>query len=168
MDFFRKLRQLRTKLAASMHLVIGKYRFSRNHLSRAAAHFQQHMALAGPSFEAHAYLGRIYLKLGRFDCARKEFARARFIDPNMSIDKDLPNDVLIEMAERYYRPTHFVRRSDNAAPLISVDYDRGRTRSIHDDFSSQAERDHFSVLPPISSEDIKGIDWEDLSRQLDE
>lgn len=145
-------------MAAKAHLRRGVRLYRAGHFAPAVAHIQTAVILSGPTFEAHLYLGKIYLRLGRFDRARREFAQARFLDPARFAAKGLPEDVLLQMAQRFYQPLWAGFRTseeDDLAPEQPLD-----------DFSSAAERERFRALPPIDPDDLGDIDLEDLANRL--
>ncbi|MFG0319806.1 MAG: tetratricopeptide repeat protein, partial [Planctomycetota bacterium JB042] len=104
MDPIGAVRQLWNRFSAWLHLRRGIRLYRRGRFARAAAHIHAALLRAGPSFTAHLVLGKIYLRLNRFDRARQEFAQARFLDPGRFSAQGLPEDLLLEMAERFYQP----------------------------------------------------------------
>lgn len=164
----RLLRILLNRVFAYAHVRRGVHLFRRGKFMRAGAHIHTGLLLGGPSFTAHLYLGRIYLRLSRFERARHEFAQARLIDPGRFAAQGLPEDVLLELAERPWpardERERVPRESDRTrAPLAPL----GSSRSIADDFCSNSERERFRVLPPIRREDIDQLDWRDANSLFD-
>lgn len=165
MDPFGAARHLWHRFAAWLHLRRGVRLYRRGRFAGAASQIQAALLLAGPSFTAHLVLGKIYLRLNRFDRARQEFAQARFLDPGRFAAQGLPEDLLLEMAERFYQPLWRDARGPGATEPVPPAKRRHRHR---DDFSSASERARFRVLPPIRPEDVESIDWSELSRLLDD
>ncbi len=162
------VRQTWNRFVAWLHLQRGFRYYQRGRFGRAAAHIHASLLRGGPSFRAHLLLGKIYLRLNRFDRARREFAQARFIDPNLFSAQGLPEDLLLEMAERFYQPLWRQSADEEESGRREPVPPRRERRAGHDDFSSASERARFQVLPPIRPEDIDDVNWEDLSSLLDE
>lgn len=145
-------------MAAKAHLRRGVRLYRVGRFAPAVAHIQTAVLLSGPTFEAHLYLGKIFLRVGRFDRARREFAQARFLDPSRFAAKGLPEDVLLQMAQRFYQPLW--------AGLRTNEEDRAEEMGPGDDFSSLAERERFRILPPIGPDDLDDMDYEELANRL--
>jgi hypothetical protein len=101
--------------------------------------------------------------LSRFDRARREFALARYLDPGRFATEGLPEDVLLELAQRFYQPLweepgNGIVRAPLKGPLANGSGSRAR-EGAHDDFASTAERERFRVLPPLDRNDIDELDW---------
>ncbi len=158
MTAFRRFSRLLHRVLAAIHLVRGRSLYRGGQFARASDHVQQCLAYGGPSFSAHLLLGKIFMRLSRFDRARREFALARYLDPYRFATEDLPEDALLELAQRFYQPIWDEPGTGVRAPLRGPVVNRAR-QSVHDDFASQAERDRFRVLPPIGRDDIEGLDW---------
>lgn len=157
MQVLQKIRQFWYRLSARAHLRRGVKLYRDGQFAPAVTHLQTALLLGGPSFTAHLHLGKIFLRLGRFDRARREFDQARRLDPARFAARGLPEDVLLEMAQRFYQPLWAGPRADEDEDLEMLP---------GDDFSSDAERDRFRILPPIEPEDVEDVDLEDLARRL--
>jgi len=162
MNPLRAIHRTIDRIAAWLHLQSGQRLYRRGRFARAAARIQDAIALEGPSFRAHLLLGKIYLRLNRFDRARQEFAKARFLDPGRFSAEGLPEDLLLEMAERFYQP---IWRDSSAGPdgRGSPVPATESVRRARDDFSSDTERARFSILPPIRADELDHVDWSDSS-----
>lgn len=167
MNPIQSIRSAWNRFIGFVHLRRGAHHYRRGNLARAASHIHAALRCSGPSFHAHLMLGRVYLRLNRFDRAREEFARARYLDPRRFMAHGLPEDLLLDMAERFQRNTRLSGHGDGGREPVT----HGRSSSRHvqrDDFSSADERARFRLLPPIQPEELDDVDWEDLSRFLDE
>ncbi len=114
------------------------------------------------SFVAHFLLGRVYWRDRAIVKAKREFDVAWQIDP-----------------ERFERAYARLRSQYDGAPElfsypgtedqgpwqvhVSV---RREVKKIHTDFSSEAERQRFKKLPPITRDDITSIDWDRFESEL--
>lgn len=159
MFLLRALRRMILSIAAFAEYRAGLRLYSRGRFGRALLCIERSLALGGPSFGAHLHLGKIQLRLGRFDRARQEFAAARRIDPGRFASHGLPEDVLLEMAERFYQPLW-----RHGGPALQS---RARSAERADDFASAAERERFRGLPPIRREDIENVDWREADSLLE-
>lgn len=161
--FSQPVWSLARRVLAALHLARGKQLYARGRFAAAGAHVQRALTLHGPSFDAHLCLGKIYMRLSRYDRARREFALARYLDPGRFAAQGLPEDILLEMAQRFYQPLWSQKPPRDASTVGRGDARGMRsTPRIVDDFSSAAERERFRVLPPIHPSDIDEIDWSTL------
>lgn len=161
----RWLRRLFHRTLAAIYLRRGRRLFRSGKFEPGADELRKCLAIGGPNFSAHLLLGQIYLRTSRFDRARREFALARYLDPGRFVANGLPEDVLLEFAQRFHPNAP---RREPRAPV-------GDAAKIHrspasrperaDDFVSAAERERFRILPPIGADDIDRIDW-DRARDL--
>ncbi|MBI4879233.1 MAG: tetratricopeptide repeat protein [Planctomycetes bacterium] len=166
MRIVRLLRHSWDRAIALLHLRRGTSLYRKGRFAPAASHLHEALFLGGPSFTAHLFLGRIYLRLNRFDRARQELARARFMNPGRFAAQVLPEDMLLEMIERILRPDH--QGGCAAAGREPAQRHFVAQREAADDFSSPAERDRFRALPPIQPEDSENLNWGELGRLLEE
>jgi hypothetical protein len=157
----RRLSRVFRRVLAAIHLIRGRRLYRSGQFALASERVQYALALGGPSFGAHLVLGKIYMRLSRFDRARREFALARYLDPVRFATEGLPEDVLLELAQRFYQPLW--EEPVNGAVIAPLRGPRasgsGARNAAHDDFVSPAERERFRVLPPIARDEIDGIDW---------
>jgi hypothetical protein len=142
------------RLFATLSLRRGIQHFSTGDLIRAAALIHHSMILQGPTFRAHLFLGRIYLRQNRLDRSRQEFARARALDPGRFALQGAADELLLEMA----------RRIQVRQPVPG----RVARRPVKDDFSSAAERRRFKVLPPLQVEELERVDWDEAASLFEE
>ncbi len=166
MQILPLLRHAWNRAIALVHLRRGTSLYRQGRFGPAASHLHEALFLGGPSFTAHLFLGRIYLRLNRFERARQELARARFLNPGRFAAQVLPEDLLLEMIERVLRPGPHggcAAAGPEPAPQRFVAH-----REAADDFSSPAERDRFRALPPIQPEDSENLNWGELGRLLDD
>ena len=117
------------------------------------------------SFFAHFMLGRLYWRDHVAVKAKREFDLAWQIDP-----------------ERFERAYARLRESPDGAPELfaytpqkpapaprieplSIPLAVGET-TRSDDFLDDEERARFEAMPPISAEEIRQIDWEQLEAEI--
>lgn len=160
-------RRLQSRVRAFLALRAGTWLYERGELLKAADALHDCIANGGSSFKAHLLLGKIWLRVGRFERAREEFARARFLDPARFASHGLPEDVLIEMAQRYVRPRRQLAPDTASSSVGFAASGYSAPMPAHDDFSSAEERRRFRALPPISADDVRNIDWRDASDLFD-
>lgn len=158
MRFFRRLL---ARVLAALYLRRGRRLFAIGRFESAADELRKALAVGGPSFTAHLCLGQIYLRTARFDRARREFALARYLDPGRFAAEGLPEDVLLEFAQRFHPTSH---RREPRPPIgdaarVTREPGGANEHAQLGDFVSSAERDRFRILPPIGAEDIDRIDW---------
>lgn len=169
MTRFRNLwRRMQSRVRAFLALRAGSWLYERGELLKAADALHDCVAHGGSSFKAHLLLGKIWLRVGRFERAREEFARARFLDPARFASHGLPEDVLIEMAQRYVRPRRQLAPDTAGSNLGYTDVGYASALPTHDDFSSAEERRRFRALPPISADDVRNVDWRGASTLFDD
>jgi tetratricopeptide (TPR) repeat protein len=161
-------RRIQSRVRAFLALRAGTWLYERGELLKAADALHDCVAHGGSSFKAHLLLGKIWLRVGRFERAREEFARARFLDPARFAAHGLPEDVLIEMAQRYVRPRRQLAPDTPGAAMTYADGGYAGAVPTHDDFSSAEERRRFRALPPISADDVRNVDWRDASELFDD
>lgn len=154
------------------HCWLGAFLLRRGQLNRAKAHFQSVLARREASFQAHLYLGRIYLSEDRWSRAFEELLRARDLDPRRFAREGFPGDQILMMAERLPEP----HRSSSLADTTTLgrqpraDEDPDPLLGVDDlpfgDFSGREEAERFSLLPPLALSDAVEVDWDALSREL--
>jgi hypothetical protein len=112
------------------------------------------------SFVAHFMLGRLYWRDHVAVKAKREFDLAWQIDP-----------------ERFERAYARLEDSPDGAPELyaynapempveQVPVSLSLQQVPQDDFVDEDERRRFSQLPPITAEEIHGIDWDQLEEDI--
>jgi tetratricopeptide (TPR) repeat protein len=155
----RWIRRLLNRARAAAHLRRGRRLFQSGRFETGADELRRCLAIGGPNFAAHLLLGQIYLRTSRFDRARREFALARYLDPGRFAAEGLPEDVLLEFAQRFHPTSQRKQPRTPAGDAARVGRESTLDRERADDFVSAAERERFRVLPPLDAEDLDRIDW---------
>lgn len=168
MHLLISIRRLLNRLLGRFHLRAGLLELRSGQPDRAMSHLLAALRLAGSRFEIHLGLARTCLRLNQFDRARREFRRAREIDPRRFLALTEPEDLAFEFsAQRRAIRLPLVRRV-----VLRTTEDRPEhavaPRGGGDDFSSAAERSRFRALPPIRPADLLEVDIDALARQLGE
>lgn len=110
------------------------------------------------SFVAHFLLGRLYWRDQSVTKARREFDLAWQIDP-----------------ERFERAYSRLRSQQEGVPElftypmgeeVHAFQRRARAHRYIGDFRSEAERQHFEEMPPITREEIRQIDWDRFEDEI--
>ena len=134
-------------LKARLHLLAGKR-------DRARAALKGALRRNPNSFVAHFLLGRVYWRDRSAVKAKREFDLAWQIDP-----------------ERFEGAYARLRAQHEGVPEL-FSYTGVREPELHytapyfGDFRDEDERDRFDALPPITREDILGIDWDRFQEEI--
>lgn len=138
-------------LKARLHLLAGKR-------DRARAALKGALRRNPNSFVAHFLLGRVYWRDRSVVKAKREFDLAWQIDP-----------------ERFEGAYARLRAQSEGAPEL-FSYTGGRESEVrvssrrrqrrYDDFRDEGERRRFETLPPITRDDITGIDWDRFEEEM--
>ncbi len=144
------LDRLRSRIVARVHTWFGRWHYSAGRLARAARHCARALWIdphGGHAFDAHLYLGRVFLRIGELARGQEELRAARF-----------------ENAQRFEREC----RTEEALldALLRLEAEAANRPQQRDDFSSDEERARFRTLPPIGANEIDEIDWQALAALL--
>ncbi|MGH7163068.1 MAG: tetratricopeptide repeat protein [Planctomycetota bacterium] len=147
------------RLAEFWNLLRARMSLLRGRGDRARASLKAVLQRNPSSFPARFLMGRVYLLDGAVVKAKREFDLAWQIDP-----------------ERFERAYGRLRGQVDGVPeLFSSGEERGAEVSVSarsrearrlGDFEDDDERDRFASLPPITRDEIQGIDWERLEEEI--
>jgi hypothetical protein len=172
-----RLRTAFRAFVAAVHKWIGGAWFHVGRHDRSRRHFERVLELRGDDFTAYVYLARLAYSTGDSAGWRRECEHARRTSP-----------------ERYARLKHpFELFEPRGGVLLGDGGERATWRSfgpgrvgmpqsarrrrrrgacaqpedrLGDDFDSEAERDRFRELGPVTLDEIRDVDLDDLSQRL--
>ena len=148
------------RIAEFWHLLKARVAYLAGRRDRARGALKSAIRRNPGSFVAHFMLGRLYWRDRVPVKSKREFDLAWQIDP--------------ERFERAYArlqespdgaPELFTFSSESIRPEVTVPM-RVREERRSDDFVDDDERRRFSALPPITRDEIHGIDWDRLEEDI--
>jgi len=152
--------RITVRIAEFWHLLKARLAYLAGRRDRARGALKSAIRRNPGSFVAHFMLGRLYWRDRVPVKSKREFDLAWQIDP--------------ERFERAYArlqegpdgaPELFTFSSEVARPEVTVPM-RVREERRPDDFVDDEERRRFSALPPITRDEIHGIDWDRLEEDI--
>ena len=185
-SFQHLYRRFRAWLEANALQISARWAYMRGsasgELESAEARFGRLAGLRPRSFSAHLYLARIADRRRDRGAALQALRDCYRISPTRLRRARLPEDLRDRVlwsegiSERLglgwegaeaesWVPAHSEQRraSRSAAAALEAGQDAELARS---DFSSYAEFQRFSDLPPISPDEIQGTDWDEVAERL--
>lgn len=176
---FRILSAAVRRASAALHRAAGVClcRVGAHDLAR--RHFERVLELRGDDFQSYVHLALIAYKLGDYASWQRECGHARRTNPIRYARLSHPFELFVPrdaeaggrgLPRLPWRSGSRVSRAGAAdlagegagAPTCS----RGVLRGFGDDFSSEAEREHFRHLDPIQRADVASTDVDELVRRL--
>jgi hypothetical protein len=167
------------RLTAVLPLLLfsARYHCYRGRRDLARERLIQAVTLVPGSFHAHLRLGAIYLQEHDFYRAKREFLRAREINPPKfrrlyPLVTGASGDANINL---FYFPGYTDSERDREAPknfltdFIGEPNDETRAASRfprYGDFSSFREVRKFREMGSFRPDELQGLDWEELERQF--
>jgi tetratricopeptide (TPR) repeat protein len=148
------------RIAEFWHLLKARVAYLAGRRDRARGALKSAIRRNPGSFLAHFMLGRLYWRDRVPVKSKREFDLAWQIDP-----------------ERFERAYARLQESPDGAPELFT-YAAGSNRqevpvsmslqdeTRSDDFVDDEERRRFSALPPITQDEIHGIDWDRLEEEI--
>jgi hypothetical protein len=167
-------------LATVWHKMAGRFCFRLGRSSRARRHFEHVLMLQGDDFIAYLYLASLAYSARDYAGWRRELAHAQRTSPERYAQLKFPFELfepprdgqLFEEAGERATWRSFRLSSVGGSPDLDdtgtgergmSSCPGGELRRFGDDFSSQQERRKFASLPPISTEDLAGVDLDRLT-----
>lgn len=160
---FKKMNRLFNHVMGAYHARRAERHLRRDDLFRAVKSLDHCSSIGFRDFRTELLRGRVFLRLNRFRQARRAFSVARALDVKRYSSSGMPADLLLEMAETAYERNTATDPGPSHSPS-----DLTLSFSPCDDFSGEAERSLFRILPPIQPEDIENLDWAELERMLND
>ena len=154
--------------------ILARLHYRRGDLSSALARCNGAIAIDPNSFGAHVLRGRIFLRRKDFLKARREFLLAQEIDEHRFqrvLDSLQSATGGININLFYFSPPPCDSEPDPGFVeefLRNDDWTEvsGEETLPFGDFSSYAEFRKFRSKPPISQEEIRATDWDEVLREL--
>lgn len=166
-------------LRTSWHRMAGRICFLCKRSERARRHFEQVLQIKGDDFVAYFYLARLAYGANDVLGYRRELAHAErtspkkmakirylfdYFEPRPEGDSIL--DDTNELSSWRARRMSSVGGNPALGERGLGSCPGGDMRRYGDDFSSPQERERFSILPPISPDDLAEVDLDRLSESL--
>lgn len=150
-------------------LLMGERAYRRNRLDRAEDYLlRSARALSGqPKF--HILMGSIALRRGDMKNAWIQFKTVHYLQPELKAFAGIPLDVILlifsRLEEAEKNVLQFAREWSITSNFVPLSFLLGADSGLGD-FKTIKEYNRFQKLPPISEQEIKSVDIDELLHDL--
>ena len=169
MQPLRRLNERIGRLSGLVLLLLGERAYRKGRLDHAEDYLLRGARTLSGRLKFHVLLGSIALRRGGLRTAWLQFKTVHYLEPERKIFAGIPLDVILlifnrlEAAEK--NTLHFAREWSITSNFVPLSFFLGSEAGLGD-FKNMMELRRFERLPPISEDEIKEVDIDELLHDL--
>jgi hypothetical protein len=165
----KKIRQFLAHSRKKFFFFMGERAYKSNRMEKAEKYFLTSLRHGGDTVECFFFLGCASLRHGDYLRAAERFKKAFYKNPNTILYNDIPFEELLLVSGQLhtsdvmqYHHTRDYSMTSNGLPSSCCSV---RALQLGDGSRNRSDQ-RFEKLPPISAQDIKNVDLDELLKAL--